>query len=227
MAADDKRVRMDVRSIARLEENFRKLRLSKVQVGIFANNLGWDSSSDSALRFSAGGNGTHGGQFVNSWFSSSGTAPGFVNNLAVGIRYDSASTSAYGNLSFTGGVIYNNAAAGIYESNPTLDVIYSGVGNFNNSANSPNTYSNYQVNNGTQHVVISGGQWGKFGGGLLANTPKYGIESAGTTDYISLSGLDLSGTGSSGTCTFGATTLTGGISCGTIGSHSVQAAVMP
>ena len=35
--SDDKRVRMDVRSLARLEENFRKLRLSKVQVGIFAN----------------------------------------------------------------------------------------------------------------------------------------------------------------------------------------------
>ena len=56
------------------------------------------------------------------------------------------------------------------------------------------------------------------------------MEAIGRDDTIEgqdFSGLDLSGTGSSGTCTFGATTLTGGISCGTIGSHSVQAAVMP
>ena len=46
---DEKKVRMDGKSLKRLEENFRKLRLSKIEVGIFANKNKAHKDSGSML----------------------------------------------------------------------------------------------------------------------------------------------------------------------------------
>lgn len=186
---------------------------------VFVTDMGWDSSLNAGLSFVATGTGTVGGQFAGNWYSSSGTAVGFINTNAVGIYFDSPQ-SAYGETSFTGGNIYNNAANGVLEANATRLINFSGVNISNNSSLTSNAFDNYGMNNNTTNFNATGGYWGGANG--LTNQVRYGFNAPGTgNDYVTFDNIDVSGTLSSGTCTFGVVVLTGGVSCATTaGAHS-------
>ena len=192
---------------------------------VFVTDMGWDSSLNAGLSFVATGTGTVGGQFAGNWYSSSGTAAGFVNTNAVGIYFGSPQ-SAYGETSFTGGNIYNNAANGVVEVGATQLVNFSGVNISNNSSLTSNTFDNYGMNSNTNHWNASGGYWGGANG--LTNQVRYGLNMPGTgNDYITFDNIDISGTLSSGTCGFGNVILVGGISCPNYGgTHSNSAGVI-
>jgi hypothetical protein len=186
---------------------------------VFVTDMGWDSSLNAGLSFVATGTGQVGGQFGGIWFSSSGTASGFINTNGVGIYFDSPQ-SAYGETSFTGGNIYNNAANGVVEANATQLISFSGVNISNNSSLTSNAFDNYGMNSNTNHFTATGGYWGGANG--LTNQVRYGFNAPGSgNDYITLGNIDVSGTLSSGACDFGNVILVGGLECASGGgSHS-------
>jgi hypothetical protein len=197
-------------------------------VGIFSTDLQIDSAIHAALDFEATGNGTITGQFGNSWLASAGTAGGAYNDrLASGIRFNSPKAN-FGQITFIGGKIYNNAGPGVYEAQATQYLSFTGVDNYSNSAygagasqcptgapacNNSDVYANYMAHHGTSDLTIAGGNWG-VGNGLL-NQVSYGLDSgSGVLTNLNISGVNLAGTLSSGTCVIDSVNVVGGIRCG-------------
>lgn len=158
---------------------------------IWASNLLIDGNQGDGITFSPTGTGAiQSAKMGNLWVSTNGTVPGHTAT-SNGIVFAGSGTTT--GVSFSSCVVINNAAYGVYASSSTLsDIVFDGCQNGTNSQASNNTYTNYNLNAGT-NWSITGGAAGHSANATFPEHASFGIACGGSADYVTITGVNARG----------------------------------